>query len=274
MQATSGSRGALAYSASNLDNDIAISSRYLRNEALPDLNSETGLRDKGMFVITAGFNLRDQVRSLNRSEPPLQFSYDAADCRLYWTLDNALNMTRLWRDAAGAIWGLGVKASCVPGSTGYASPGADATATLAAPESTTTRVPSLPALEWNYNAPPSEAVDPGLIAGSLAGYLYIETPAVGNLQTCDQKGRVGPSSLTVCAEVDYQCSSGQWVSQNYVLGICTSAKDCGPEGFYQCTRTDDYTIETTHAGTVGQHNIQGHVARPVGICYPYHGYLC
>lgn len=48
---------------------------------------------------------------------PLQFKYDAADCRIFYTLDNVYNMSRLWRDAATAAFD--DPARCVDGSTGF-----------------------------------------------------------------------------------------------------------------------------------------------------------
>jgi hypothetical protein len=46
---------------------------------------------------------------------PLQFQYQAADCRLYYTADNVFHPETTWESAKAAIWG---NRSCIEGSTG------------------------------------------------------------------------------------------------------------------------------------------------------------
>ncbi|KAG6355630.1 hypothetical protein INS49_003592 [Diaporthe citri] len=205
MQATSGSRGASAYSAQYLDEDIAVSSSRVPHGTFPELNNETQQRDSGMFLITANFNLRDQVRPATDSGPPLQFRYEAADCRLYWTLENALNVTRLWYDAAGAIWGLGLNSSCVSGSIGYASHGVNATTTLAAPENKATQVPSLPALEWNNNVPTSELEDFGLVDSPIP-------PTSKYPESCPIKDARAPGRRVCVDALPYTCENGDVIA--------------------------------------------------------------
>ena len=90
---------------------------------MPQL-TDSGFRDSGVYVAVLGVNLRDQVR-LDDSVP-LQFKYEAADCRIFYTLDNVYNMSRLWRDTVTAAFD--DPSLCVEGSTGFS--GAD----KAAPE--------------------------------------------------------------------------------------------------------------------------------------------
>lgn len=111
IQAAAGSRGAALYDADTLDNDFQSTLRF--NPAVR--GSIPQERDPGMFVNFASFSLRDQVRA--NDSVPLQFQFLAADCRLYWTLDNVFNMSRLWRDVARAAWT--DRSMCVPDSTGY-----------------------------------------------------------------------------------------------------------------------------------------------------------
>lgn len=245
MQATSGSRGALAYSGPYLDEDIAISSQFAPNAALPALEPEIELRDSGMYLIVEAFNLRDQVRSPDPNAAPLQFSYEAADCRLYWTLDNALNMTRLWYDAAGAIWGLGLNASCVPGSTGYASHGANATAAASAPENTATRVPYLPALEPKENISPGDYEHVGLEAGLVTG--------IRRRRPAGQKPPLPPPPCDInsetCLPVQYQCENGLYFQSSHPNWPCVSDRICGPN--YLCDIPDDHPVESSHWGWLG-----------------------
>ncbi|KAK1529359.1 peptidase S41 family protein [Colletotrichum costaricense] len=112
MQAAGGTRGARIYSGDFLDADFAFAREKDATAAarLPDV------RESGMYVSYAAFNLRDQLRADDVSTP-LQFRYSAADCRLYYTLDNVNNMTALWRDVARAAFE--DNTMCVEGSTGY-----------------------------------------------------------------------------------------------------------------------------------------------------------
>ncbi|MCJ1306602.1 hypothetical protein MMC25_000245, partial [Agyrium rufum] len=52
------------------------------------------------------------------SDVPVQFVYEAADCRIFFTPQTIYNYTNLWSYAADATWQN--PALCVSGSTGYA----------------------------------------------------------------------------------------------------------------------------------------------------------
>jgi hypothetical protein len=97
MQSTT-SRGARAFSVESLDGNINITTI---------INSTTsGLvpnrTDTGMYINYLGVNLRDQIQ--RGSDIPLQFTYLAADCRIFWTFDTVNNYTALWEYAANALW--------------------------------------------------------------------------------------------------------------------------------------------------------------------------
>lgn len=114
MQTPSGSRGAQAYTFDNIDADIL----YAKN-----INASAGNflpeREVDVFISYATFNIRDQVRK--GESTPLQFVYEAANCRIFYTKDTVYNFGNLWRYAANAIW---TKPElCVQGSTGIASNG-------------------------------------------------------------------------------------------------------------------------------------------------------
>lgn len=227
MQAASGSRGALAYSGDYIDADmdLSITANPDLASVLPALDNNTRERDSGMFLTVAGLNLRDQVRT-EAGGPPLQFTYEAADCRLYWTLDNALNMTRLWSDAAGAMWPeLGLDARCVPGSEGYASHGKDATATKAAPENRATGVATLLAVTWNYDTSPSEAEWAGLEDKPLPE----DKKASSKMSVCSagKLNTVRSNSQNVCQPVQVVCDGGKEGTQAYFyIKPCVSAQGC------------------------------------------------
>ncbi|KAI4675302.1 uncharacterized protein J4E84_010194 [Alternaria hordeiaustralica] len=120
MQAVGGNRGAAIYSADRIDYDLgAVSSPAFSVDnatlaTVPQLTA-SDYRDSGVFTAAFGINLRDQVRP-NDTEP-LQFKYEPADCRIFYTVANVFNYTRLWSDAVTAMFDDTSK--CVAGSTGF-----------------------------------------------------------------------------------------------------------------------------------------------------------
>lgn len=58
-------------------------------------------------------NTRDGVRYNDTSATPLQFMYEEADCRLYYTPEMTVDITSLWKAAADARWS--DKGKCVSG---------------------------------------------------------------------------------------------------------------------------------------------------------------
>lgn len=121
MQAASGSRGARYISLETLDANIMDVEDSLLAASSDGgssfLPNRTTAND--VYIVDAGVNLRDQVRrkSEDQDQTPLQFAYEAADCRVYWTPQTVFNYTALWQYAADAAWVNGTL--CVAGSTGY-----------------------------------------------------------------------------------------------------------------------------------------------------------
>jgi hypothetical protein len=66
------------------------------------------------------FNLENSIAEGDASTTPLQFVYEAADCRLWWQAGDLLDATNLWSRVAANAFGLnGTKifGQCVEGST-------------------------------------------------------------------------------------------------------------------------------------------------------------
>ncbi|MCJ1233227.1 hypothetical protein MMC14_001182 [Varicellaria rhodocarpa] len=59
-------------------------------------------RDVEFLIYDTSINLRDQIRQ--GEDFPLQFAYEAADCRIFYTAQTFNNYTNLWSYAANAIW--------------------------------------------------------------------------------------------------------------------------------------------------------------------------
>lgn len=116
-QEASGSRCARVHTGSLLDDEMSWIGE--KDEAVQPL-LPPNRNDTGVFIDHVSFNLRGQLRKDDTSMP-LQFRYDPADCRLYFTLDNVYNMTALWHDVFRAEFE--DSSVCVEGSTEYASQG-------------------------------------------------------------------------------------------------------------------------------------------------------
>lgn len=63
--------------------------------------------------VSPGVNVRDGLRQNDTTGIALQFVYEEADCRLYYTPEMTVDITALWKAAADAQWGQGGK--CVAG---------------------------------------------------------------------------------------------------------------------------------------------------------------
>lgn len=199
MQAVGGNRGAAIYSADGLDFDLlTLNSTEANNTVLatvPRLNDE-GYRDPGVFTTILAVNLRDQLRPNDTT--PLQFKYEAADCRIFYTLDNAYNMSRLWRDAVSASFDN--PSLCVSGSTGFKNSSKPAPGPVPTP-------PTAPA--FNISAPDDFLSAPTL---DLSGGL--ENPGRGA-----RSGRI-----TLC--FDTGCDQGSECRQ-VVLSSCNNPSSQG-----------------------------------------------
>jgi hypothetical protein len=71
--------------------------------------------ESGIFTSVLAVNLRNQIRASDTT--PLQFHYEAASCRIFYTLDNVYKMSKLWRDTVSAAFD--DRSRCVQGSTGF-----------------------------------------------------------------------------------------------------------------------------------------------------------
>lgn len=128
MQVASGSRGAEIYVDQNIDNSITAA-EYLNAttaEYLPNREIDT-------LITFLSVNFRDQIRK-EQQDVPVQFVYDAADCRIFYTAETWSDYSSLWTYAVNAISDTKL---CVAGSTGYSSTGTGLQASTPPPTSKT-----------------------------------------------------------------------------------------------------------------------------------------
>lgn len=213
MQAAAGTRGAMPYYSYYLDIDMEYTEAL--NETAQD---QLPPRDPGMSISYASFNLRDQVRTADSSSIPLQFAYEAADCRLYFTLDNALNMTRLWHDVAEAAWD--DSSLCVAGSTGYSTTG-NKTASNQPPQSTATQV-SLPTFGDPQEVSGAASVEDTSSDKPPSNSLFDPEPC--------PPSEICPYYNTACGWAQTECTGSTSTvgdPTRLCLQTCRNAADCG-----------------------------------------------
>jgi len=68
--------------------------------------------------IFAAVNSQNQLRPNDKTETPLEFVYEAADCRIFYTADYLFDQTFVWKQVVDTKWGEG---KCAEGSTGHKS---------------------------------------------------------------------------------------------------------------------------------------------------------
>lgn len=124
MQATGGTRGARFYPIDTLEQDIWYAQRIANiTQQVADIPE----RKNEIFTLSAGLNLLDAVRK--HDPTPLQFIWEPADCRIYYSQDTIFNQTALWLYAAKAGWSN--RSLCVVNSTGSPDPPESITIPLA-----------------------------------------------------------------------------------------------------------------------------------------------
>lgn len=131
MQGVAGSKGSQVYTWTQVYSQV-----YQVYDLLPDQQEEFNKTELGSLVYAARplmrsayqatgqtqsvINLRDNIRINDDDVMPLEFVYEAADCRLFYTGDMVRDVEAVWKKTADARWG-NTKDVCVEGSTGHSS---------------------------------------------------------------------------------------------------------------------------------------------------------
>ena len=192
MQTVGGNRGARLYSADAIDNDFKFLSDTIGSQTSASLLPSRN--DTGMFINLASFNIRDQIRE--NDPTPLQFKYAAADCRMYYTLANVHNMSRLWRDVARAAW-IDWPSLCVHNSTGFSTPPNTNISLVKPPPDPTAQSPDLNIEHANVvlinpNSTEELLAAPSAIPTGVLSRRDHPSNFLGNYQACVPPGLVPP----------------------------------------------------------------------------------
>lgn len=222
MQTASGSRGARLYSSEALDYDYTNVNETIQNYAafgrLPPRNNND------LFINFAGFNIRDQIRDGDDEAIPTQFKYDAADCRLYYTLSNVYNLTQLWRDAATAAWD--DTSLCVEGSTGYSVHKASKEAKT--PPKRTAQAPNLNLDHITF----SDLTVNTTGSPSLYDVLYKSSISTTSLKQCFHRQNDCVGTSLTCRDFQVDCTGQQttWRQMSACLPDTTNTGSACGEG--------------------------------------------
>lgn len=128
MQGVAGSKGAQVYAYGDIAQIINslpaaledIIAQGISPPALPapmyrlDPSGDFPLGDPTTMAQGTRFNLRNNMHDGDASFTPLQFQYEATNCRLFYTAADQYDITGLWERVADVAWGNG---KCVAGST-------------------------------------------------------------------------------------------------------------------------------------------------------------
>lgn len=124
MQIMGGVRGAQSLELSTVYQYVNLSNAILSAQSQSLLSSDqtTSWQNAQPLSLDAfplrlyggGVNFRSAYQE-GDDDTPLQFQYQAADCRLFYTYDNYRHPATAWQAASDAVWG---GKGCVPDSTG------------------------------------------------------------------------------------------------------------------------------------------------------------
>ena len=236
MQAVAGTRGALAYSSDDIDNDIYQATTF-NSSVAKDLPLSHVAESLQFWLTHAGINLRDQIRKGETENFPQQFAYEAADCRIYWTYSTFNNFRNLWQYAADATWTN--PDLCVKYSRNYhSSVGTDTVGPNASQKSLWSSVGS--ALPKNAggtmgSSHRNAAKDNGIASDDSNPLL----PMIG--QNCDRRTNCGRSGI--CAE-NSACRNGQMqVTRPMCKQQCTRNKPCGVDPQFGATFCNIFDLQ-------------------------------
>jgi hypothetical protein len=129
IQAIGGVKGVNNFAVPYIQTTVNTAIRLAPEDLKPKLESSV-LKEYGSNLAvsraygTPGVNARDGLRRNDTSGIALQFIYEEANCRLYYTPAMTVDVTAIWRAAADSQWGNNGK--CVGGGSGVAQTAAEA----------------------------------------------------------------------------------------------------------------------------------------------------
>lgn len=96
-------------------NSTVEESEQLRNTELGEYFDDT-VFNRATIGNAINVNFRDGIRDNDTSNVPLQFVYEASDCRILYTKAMTIDVTAIWKAVADTTWG--GKSHCIAGDLG------------------------------------------------------------------------------------------------------------------------------------------------------------
>lgn len=209
IQIAGGTRGPVLYLAEDIDNDIAIAEAVNASTAdfLPN-------RDEDFFITYLGVNLRDQIRK--GQNVPLQFVYDAADCRIFYTADTWFDYSKLWTTAINAL--SNPSKLCVAGSTGYAVTSTSSTSAASPP------APQVSAYNASAKVGTNNEFAGGLTRPQMGEFIKtFQGKPFTNVQACNNHGRICPGGRNCIFKESEGVHTLNGRTFEFKRGVCPSS---------------------------------------------------
>jgi hypothetical protein len=100
----------LTFSDIQLVTSFALEIANAFNVTVPESLSLPSIKNPPLYPALARINSGNIIRKGDKTNTPTQYLYDAADCRLFWTTENLIDVSTIWTRAANYRWG---NATCV-----------------------------------------------------------------------------------------------------------------------------------------------------------------
>ncbi|CAD6584279.1 MAG: hypothetical protein ASARMPRED_001721 [Alectoria sarmentosa] len=236
MQFASGSRGAQSYYNVDLDADIEVA--QILNASITPLPQDSNAID--FYINYAQINIKDSIRK--GEDFPLQFGYEAADCRIFYTTWTVYNFENLWNYVIDAFYRN--PELCINGAANETNPVTGTDETGPSPKPSEIPTPTTPGgvadlilkglqhakrdlMEAKHdlsNVLLTPRSDPNTDTVSPSHDLstFITDGTFINLDTCAACARNGYA----CTNVPF-CSAGVRLEKRQCVRTCTKADECG-----------------------------------------------
>lgn len=77
---------------------------YPAPEYIPNIQANASLGSTSTLMSNGRFNLRNNMHDDDETFTPLQFQYEAANCRLFYTKEDIYDITGLWMRVQSVAW--------------------------------------------------------------------------------------------------------------------------------------------------------------------------
>ena len=230
MQFASGSRGAQSYYNLDLDADIEVA--QILNSSIAPLPQDSS--DIDFYINYAQFNIKDSIRKDENF--PLQFGYEAADCRIFYTTWTVYNFENLWNYVIDVFFRN--PELCINGAANLTSPVAGTNQTGPTPKPTENPTPTTPGGVADLILKGLEQSKRDLIGSSkaLSPRSVPNTGSPLHLSNFIHDGRI--NSVDTCTI----CRNGE---------ACTNVPSCSAGGVLQKSRRCVRTCSKNAKGICG-----------------------